>query len=244
MPRISAPLLGVALSSVMGCAAGSSSTSSAPSAAVDPPHLPEQICPAQSPINISTQGVDGSPMHHVALHYATAKETIANLGHTLQVSFEPGSTVEFDGKVFEFRQFHFHTPSEHTVDGTPREMEMHMVHTLRGDDQTYLVIGVFFQEGESNGFLDQFIDELPQTEGQKVVEPAGFVDITHLLAPDERYFHYQGSLTTPPYTESVTWLVSETPRHATADQIEVFHSLEGENARAVQARNGRVVDEV
>lgn len=227
--------------------------------------LPAAVsCHAQSPINILTAGVDHDTRHQVALHYQTSGQTsgqssgpsrgeragllgeqrIANLGHTVQVSFAPGSTVEFDGRVYEFRQFHFHTPSEHHVDGLAYAMEMHMVHTLRGDEHRYLVIALLFKHGPASAFLDEFIAAIPRREGSERVEPPGTVDISELLAADERYFHYEGSLTTPPYTEAVTWLVAEQPREASEAQVERFASVEGDNARAVQARNGRVVDEL
>lgn len=232
---------------LFACAANTTPATETPSlqTASQTPSLPPTLCPAQSPINIVSSRLDtGATKHVVKLHYETAQETIANLGHTVQVDFAPGSTVEFDGNTYAFRQFHFHTPSEHQVDGKPRAMEMHMVHTLEGDENTYLVIGVFFEAGESSGFLEQFIDALPQMEGERVVEPAGAIDVTTFLATDEPFFHYNGSLTTPPYTETVTWLVSESTRTATAAQIERFASIEGNNARAVQALAGRVVDEI
>ena len=162
----------------------------------------------------------------------------------VEVDFAPGSTLEFDGKTYNFRQFHFHTPSEHQVDGITYAMEMHMVHTLEGDENTYLVIGLLFKNGEQNAFLDSFLDALPQVEGGKVMKEPGAVDITSVVSADEPFFHYAGSLTTPPYTESVTWLVAEQPRDATEDQIQAFRAIEKNNARVVQSRNGRTIDEV
>lgn len=237
-----------ALGSFTACAA-SPSTPAEPAEAVahDPLHAPPELCHAQSPINILTSSIEGGEdpmMHKVAMHYQSAEETIQNLGHTVEVDFAPGSTLDFDGKTYNFRQFHFHTPSEHQVDGITYAMEMHMVHTLEGDENTYLVIGLLFKNGEQNEFLDSFLDALPQVEGGKVMKEPGAVDITTVVSADEPFFHYAGSLTTPPYTESVTWLVAERAREATEDQIQAFRAIEKNNARVVQSRNGRAIDEV
>jgi carbonic anhydrase len=206
--------------------------------------LAPEVCVEQSPINILTDRVEHDREHRVRLHYEPTPEEIVNLGHTVQVEFAPGSTVEFDGQIYGFRQFHFHTPAEHQIDGVTYPMEMHMVHTHATDEREYLVIALLFKHGPPSEFLADFIEAIPAVEGERVVEPAGFVDITSVLDSDEHYFHYHGSLTTAPYTESVTWLIAETPRTASEAQVGVFRGIEGQNARAVQARHGRVVDEL
>jgi carbonic anhydrase len=195
---------------------------------------------AQSPINILTRDVE-SGKHTVKLHYETEKESVANLGHTVQVNVADGSTAEFDGQTYAFEQFHFHTPSEHMIDGVKYPLEMHMVHTLPGYDATYFVIGLLFREGAPSPFLDEFMAAIP-TEGA-TAETAGKVDIGQIVKPSEGFYHYQGSLTTSPYTEAVTWAVGKTILEASPEQVSRLNAIEGDNARHVQATNGRVVDE-
>lgn len=195
---------------------------------------------AQSPINIITRVVE--PAHHdIELHYQESAEHIVNLGHTIEADFEPGSFMEYDGLTYELRQLHFHTPSEHLVDGITYPMEMHMVHTLQDDPRRYLVIGVLFREGADNGFIQEVLSHAPAEEGDRYDDPMR-INALDVLASVDGYFHYDGSLTTPPYTETVTWLVMKEVHEAAAAQIERLNLLEGNNARHIQDQHGRHVE--
>ncbi|UII80331.1 carbonic anhydrase [Flagellimonas sp. CMM7] len=202
---------------------------------------------AQSPVNIITNNVNDVSTHKVALNYESSKEVVKNLGHTVQVNYDPGNTISFDDKIFDFKQFHFHTPSEHLIDGMTFPMEMHMVHTLQGqkdgDTPVYLVIGLLFREGAENPFLNEFMAAIPDTEGEESAPDGKAVNVNNLLtqAGALEYYNYQGSLTTPPYTETVTWLLAKHIFEASPDQIQRFNKLEGNNARHVQALYGRKV---
>ena len=203
---------------------------------------------AQSPINIVTKSASDASKHNVVLNYKKSTEDVINLGHTIQVNYDKGNTISFDGKTFDFKQFHFHTPSEHLIDGMTYPMELHMVHTLHGlkKDETpvYLVVGILFKEGEENLFLNEFMNAIPSKEGAETINEEKTVDINHLLSQAEvlSYYNYQGSLTTPPYTETVTWLLMKHIFEASPEQIKKFNKLEGNNARHVQALYGRQVD--
>ncbi len=203
---------------------------------------------AQSPVNIKTNQVNESDTHSVALYYNKSHEELVNLGHTVQVNYDEGNIMSFDNKDYIFRQFHFHTPSEHLIDGITYPMEMHMVHTLAGQKEgetpVYCVIGVLFKEGKENPFIDEFIESIPQEEGEVKEVKNHYIDINDLLdqADDLSYYHYQGSLTTPPYTETVTWLIIKQVLEASSEQIEILNRLEGNNARHVQALYNREVD--
>lgn len=199
----------------------------------------------QSPINIQTKDLD-SGMHKIMVHYQTSKEKVAFNGHTVQVDYDPGSTIEFDGRVYAFKQFHFHTPSEHLIDGITYPMEMHMVHIQEGEENEkephYLVVSMLFKEGEENAFLNEFIHAIPE-EVSTVVDSSQMVDINVLLEGHlTNCLHYQGSLTTPPFTETVNWTILKDIFEASAEQIEKFNKLEGNNARHVQAIFDRKVD--
>lgn len=197
---------------------------------------------SQSPINIRSHSADiGAEQHSVHVNYQKSGEKIVNKGHTIEVDYDEGSSITFDGKVYDFKQFHFHTPSEHLVDGVTYPMEMHMVHTLRGHDSVYLVIGILFKEGEPNAFLDEFISHIPTEAGKTAAPAQAFVDINHVFDGDDQYYTYQGSLTTPPYTETVRWGVLKRVHEASPEQIALFNELEGNNARHIQALNRREV---
>ena len=200
----------------------------------------------QSPINIVTKNVEGAS-HEILVHYKTAKEKVENLGHTIQVDYDNGSYIEYDKKIYYFRQFHFHTPSEHHFDGITYPLEMHMVHQENMSDTSehYVVIAVLFKEGERNKFLDEFLDAIPEHEGEIIEVENKFVDVNDLLHAHkiEGCYHYQGSLTTPPFSESVHWAVIKKIFEASPEQIEKLNMLEGNNARHIQALYGRKVEE-
>lgn len=200
----------------------------------------------QSPIQIySKECVPGE--HDISLHYEASQEHILNRGHTVQVDYDPGSHVTFDGKVYDFLQFHFHTPSEHLVDGLTFPSEMHMVHKRRDDDENgvphYLVIGVLFKIGEESLFLRKFIDLIPRSEHGEQHDQDALIDCKEILGEDWcNFYHYTGSLTTPPYTETVQWIVLRKVFEASHEQVEYLNRLEGNNARHVQASFGRPVE--
>ena len=119
---------------------------------------------------------------------------------------------------------------------------MHIVHTRADNPQAYLVIGVLFSEGEPSGFIDSFLDAVPLREGETTVRPAGQVQLTDVAENTTPFFHYRGSLTTPPYSETVQWLVRRTTVSASSAQVDAIMALEGDNARQVQALHGRPID--
>jgi carbonic anhydrase len=195
---------------------------------------------AQSPINIETSGL-ATGKHSVKFHYQTTQEHVDNLGHTVKVTYDAGSTLDYDGKSYALQQFHFHTPSEHLLNGVTYPMELHLVHAEQGHPEHLLVVGVLIEEGAVSPWLDTLLADVPAHAGEHVDRDAR-LDIGSLLKPGSGYYHYEGSLTTPPYSETVTWLVLEQPRTASAEQIEALNRIEGNNARHIQARNARPID--
>ena len=202
----------------------------------------------QSPVNVLSQK-SKEGMHHIELGRAESAKRVTNLGHTVQVGFGEGLKTTFDGKEYDFKQLHFHTPSEHRIDGITYPMEVHLVHTRPRPEKDgppdYLVIGIFHRMGKSNRFLAEFLDAVPEEEGESAELkevyfedglPPGF-DVDAI-----EYYHYRGSLTTPPYTESVQWLVLKEVFEASPEQIQRINELEGDNARQVQALYNRSID--
>jgi carbonic anhydrase len=189
---------------------------------------------SQSPVDLSAT-LRISPTA-ISTHYRPTPLRIVNNGHTIQVNYAPGSYAELGGKRHELLQFHFHSPSEHTVDGKHAAMEAHLVH--RDVEGNLAVVGVLLKQGHELDDLQAVWMNLPQHEGEKSV--AGVeVDATKLLPRQAEVYSYSGSLTTPPCSEGVSWFVMREPMEVSADQIKAFRSIIPPNARPVQPLNGR-----
>jgi carbonic anhydrase len=205
----------------------------------------------QSPINIRSFKERASNGHQITLNYKDEIKAVENLGHTVQLDFKAGSTVSYEGIKYDFKQMHFHTPSEHLVDGMTFPMEMHIVSTapLKDKNSTphYLVLGILFKEGQNNKFLDEFLNKIPKTEHTLAPLEVGAVKLDDLLYSKKlndvkNFYHYPGSLTTPPYTQTVQWFVFKHIMEASPEQIEAINAIEGNNARHIQGIFARSVD--
>ena len=202
----------------------------------------------QSPINIVKSETKGGATwkfdyKNTSLHIAHNEhmEDIVDNGHTIQVTVDEGSTFTFNNKTYHLKQFHFHTPSEHTLDGNHAPMEMHMVH--QSDDGGFAVVAVMFKEGKvPNENFTKIIANLPNAKGETKHVADANLDLKVHLPKDNFAYHYVGSLTTPPCTEGVQWLILREQVTLTADQIKAFSSRIGPNNRPTQALNTRSVD--
>lgn len=214
-------------------------------------HTDGTICHAQSPINILTFRNNKAGKHNITFKFKDEINAIENLGHTVQLNFKKGSTITVNDEVFEFKQLHFHTSSEHLLDGVQYPMEIHMVNTLQGQKEgetpEYLVIGVLFKMGQESKFINKFINSIPKEVHSTKSVKTGEITIMDLVSekPEnllESYYHYMGSLTTPPYTESVRWYLTKHIFEASPEQINKILKIEGANSRQVQGLNQREVE--
>ena len=205
----------------------------------------------QSPVNILTTQTKGSKSHEIVVTTLdnTMAADVVNTGHSVQLDFNSGIVISFDGMDYRFLQAHFHTPSEHQIDGITYPMEIHFVSMAdkpeTGGDPQYLVVGAFFRMGETNGFIQKFLDLIPETEHDTTLLQSNPVYIDDLLKPEEPfndYYYYRGSLTTPPYTETVRWVIMKRELEASPEQIQRINALEGNNARHVQALFSRDIE--
>ncbi len=206
---------------------------------------------AQSPIDLA--GAKPAALPPLAFHYRSSPATATNDGHTVQVDLADGGTLEVgvEGQarqsgllqgptaVYRLVQFHFHHPSEHTVDGRPAPLELHLVH--KGDDGKLAVVGVLFDEGAASDALAPLFSHLPSTKGGPQPLPAP-VDASALLPADHASMRYTGSLTTPPCSEGVSWIVMTTRVTASPEQLGAFAALFPHDARPTQPRNDRPVE--
>jgi carbonic anhydrase len=146
---------------------------------------------------------------------------------------------------------HFHTPSEHQLDGMTFPMEMHIVNAAE-DGETgvteYLVISILFKMGEENKFISDFHDLIPEEEHSVHNIQTGRIRLSDLLMvtrkdkSEEGLYFYKGSLTTPPYTESVNWYIDKHIYEASPEQIQTLKKFEGHNARRIQEVQGRIIE--
>ena len=193
----------------------------------------------QSPIDIQ----DGArlDLEPIKIDYRPAPLRIIDNGHTVQINFSEGSSISVSGERYDLKQLHFHTPSEERVNGKVYEMVAHLVH--QSAEGRLAVIAVLMESGMQNDFLATVWPYLPLESGREMALADVTIDVMRLLPESRAYFTYIGSLTTPPCSEGVLWLVMKTPVAISPGQAAVFAKLYRMNARPVQPANGRLIKE-
>lgn len=189
----------------------------------------------QSPVDITY--TVAAELETLVFDYRTGSTDIVNNGHTLQVNAEPGSTLEIRGEIFQFEQLHFHSPSEHRIDGESFPLEAHLVH--RNERGFLAVVAILFREGEWNADVEAVGKRAPEA-GYSVPITLNFEEL-RLYENHDAYYRYSGSLTTPPCTEGVRWYVLKTAETVSPQQAAKFVEFIGADARGPQPLNARVV---
>ncbi len=219
----------------------------APTSPHGDPYLECETGTWQSPINLDM------PLYidthdDLVFRYKPLNMRVVHDGHSVQMVHHADSVVHWKGRSYQLLQLHFHDPSEHLLEGVPYPMEMHLVHK---DAQGHvLVIGVFLKLGSENQELAKAGAWIKQRLGHRLPEEGEEVsgrlimDVTHLLPADtSHYYEYEGSLTTPPCTEGVQWVVLKEPIEISERQVDRFVRAYGPTARAAQPLHGRQVKE-
>lgn len=191
----------------------------------------------QSPVDVTTFK-DNPALGVLKIDYTESKINLVNNGHTIQFNYGPGSILTVNGRPYELVQFHFHTPSEHTINGAFYPLETHLVH--KDGEGRLAVLGLMMRQGNTNEVLDAFWNNLPLKQGEFLSKD--LINVKQMLPADARYFTYEGSLTTPPCSEGVRWLLLKQPVHAGEAQIDKFASIFPKNARPVQPLQGRTIE--
>ncbi|SNY75953.1 carbonic anhydrase [Enterobacter sp. CC120223-11] len=195
----------------------------------------------QSPINIDA--TLNAHLHPLDFHYGKGPDVVLNNGHTIQATVDPktADSITLDGQNFVLQQFHFHAPSENTIHGKHAAMEMHLVHKNAAGE--IAVVAVMFDVGAASPELDKLWSVMP-SKAENEAKLKSSLDINKLIPEDRTYWRFSGSLTTPPCSEGVTWLVMKHPLTLSASQLEKFtHTMHHDNNRPVQPTHGRVVVE-
>jgi carbonic anhydrase len=178
----------------------------------------------------------------IMLKYRPSKASIVNNGHTAQVNYEQGSRMTFLNQEYELVQFHVHTPSEHLINGKPADMELHLVHATPDSLKRLAVLGILITEGAENPFFSKFWQQIPAKEGPPVKTDIT-INALDVVPRNTSYYFYDGSLTTPPCSEGVRWVLLKQAITASRDQIAKIKTLFGPNARPVQPLKDRFVKE-
>jgi carbonic anhydrase len=197
--------------------------------------------PLQSPVNISTFAKGDLP--DIAFSYQDIPLSLSNTGRMLKVAVPAGSKAGIGGHDYALEHISFHTPSEHYMDGSPYPMEVHFVH--KDAKGAVDVIAVMMKIGAANETIEKLWSHIPAAPGQDIPVQSPAEGMTFspydLLPAGPEYYSYQGSLTTPPCTEGVSWQVMQQPIEISEAQLTKFQQLFAHNARPLQGLNGRVV---
>jgi carbonic anhydrase len=191
----------------------------------------------QSPIDIA--GAEKADLPRIIFGYHRGSPDVVNNGHTIQVKMPPGNTIRIGDHVYEFVQFHFHTPSEEAISGKRAPLVAHLVH--EDEDGNLAVVAVLFDVGAENAALKAVFAHMPREEGEDEVVQNGQVSLAAVLPMDRSYYEFEGSLTTPPCTEGVRWIVLQHRGTISQAQLAAFKKLYPANARPLQPLNGRTV---
>ncbi len=191
---------------------------------------------SQSPVDLA--GAVEQDLTEVVFNYSPTKIHLSHDGRALSADCPPGDSIRFDKGTFELARFQVHRPSEHSIDGRTYPLEIQFLH--RDDSGRLVMVAVLCREGAPNPALDTFADGLPSRDGEQGYLGKA-VPLQDLLPARRTAYRYDGSLTTPPCTEPVFWIVLEEPLEVSADQLAAFERAIAPNQRPRQPLNGRVI---
>ncbi len=191
----------------------------------------------QSPVNIA--GARSADLPAIQFEYKPSALHIINNGHTIEINYASGSFIKIGDKRYELKQFHFHHPSEETIDGKRFPMEVHLVHA--DADGHLAVLSVLLEEGSANSLVEILWSLAPKRAGPEKSHDNLQINVADLLPTDRSYFTFAGSLTTPPCTEGVSWFVLKKPVTISNRQVATFADIYPFDERPTQSLNGRTV---
>nr|WP_243136057.1 carbonic anhydrase family protein [Janthinobacterium tructae] len=192
----------------------------------------------QSPIDIR----DGMKveLEQISFDYHPSSFNVVDNGHTVQVGVSGGNYITVQNRMFELQQFHFHRPSEERINGKAFEMVVHLVH--RDAEGRLAVLALLLERGAPQATIQTVWNNLP-LEKFETMQPTILLDPAEMLPARRDYYTYMGSMTSPPCSEGVLWLVMKQPVQASPAQMALFSRLYPLNARPIQPANGRIIKE-
>lgn len=193
----------------------------------------------QSPINIEAAQINDKKEANLKIEYDKVHFSVENNGYTIKANAKNERNIlVVDGVEYKFVELHFHTPSEHQLNGQYTDMEAHLVH--QSEDGGLAIIGLMIQNGRENEIFDSIWSVFPYEESGMTITVQN-VELSKILPDMKSVYHYEGSLTTPPCTEGVKWFVFEQPIELSNKQIEMFVNLFQQNNRPLQQLNDREI---
>jgi carbonic anhydrase len=195
----------------------------------------------QSPIDIHSSNVKQQKRDFsFSIYYKPTTVRIKNTGHTIEVwtSGKNDNFIKLNGTIFHLTQFHFHSPSEHQIDSKSHPMEIHFVN--KSNDGKLAVLTLFVKAGKQNGPLESIFQNLPKEKAQETVVKTK-IHLNDLFLKKSIYYQYEGSLTTPPCSEEVQWIIFREPIGISRGQLDSFTSIYFLNNRPIQPANNRDV---
>lgn len=192
----------------------------------------------QSPIQIESANVVRKQAPSIRFSYGEEQLGLVKQKHTLEaVSKSNLNFITIDNEQYKFESFHFHQPSEHQIEGQSHDMELHLVH--KNEKGELAVVAVFIQSGKENDMIKE-VWKFLKDETLKEKEYEAF-NLLQFIPEEKTAYYYEGSLTTPPCTEGVRWIIFENPIEFSKDQIALFSKFYGNNNRPLQPANGREI---
>jgi carbonic anhydrase len=194
----------------------------------------------QSPIDIEPEQALDVDLNEIGFKYNEVPLEVVNNGHTIQANYAPGSKITVDGHTYKLLQVHYHTPSENTIENKNYDMEAHLVHA--DDGGNLAVVAVMFEKGDENPFIAKIWKQMPEKAGVTNRDAGTNINVSEMLPDSKDYYWFNGSLTTPPCSEGVRWMVLKEPVTVSKEQVAKFHGvMHHDNNRPVQALNARKV---
>jgi carbonic anhydrase len=192
----------------------------------------------QSPIDIANT-IEAN-LETIQFDYTSSALDIINNGHAIQINYAAGSQITLEGNTYKLLQYHFHTPSENTIQGKYYPMEAHFVHA--DTDGNLAVIGVMFKEGKENSQIAKIWKHMPASSGKTYTDSSTKIKAMDLMPTDKGYYRFNGSLTTPPCLEGVKWMVMKDALEVSDAQVKKYNkAMHGDTNRSIQPTNARAV---
>lgn len=194
----------------------------------------------QSPIDIKDTSLTTiTPIKF--FYYKSPRMALKNTGHTVEINYGEGSDIIIGKTEYKLKQIHLHTPSEHTINGEQKPMEIHFVHI--SSSHRAVVIALFAEEGEENEYFKPIIKYLPKNKNDFDIFYHKNLSPKNLVPEKKEYYKYTGSLTSPPCTEGVSWFLIKEPITLSGEQIDAINKVVGTNNRPIQPTNNRNIKE-
>lgn len=185
----------------------------------------------QSPIDLGP--ADSATLTPITVAYVPVTASVADVGATIKATFSPGASITLDDTRYELLQVHFHAPSEHIIDGEAAVAEFHFVH--QSADGALAVIGILVDSGEANEVYAPLVDAIGATPTPGGGDPVEVdVDVAALMGEIGDTYRYDGSLTTPPCSQGVQWIVRSERIALSPAQIDILTERYEGNARPAQ----------